>query len=259
MNNRHGWRPSLYGCFLLLTLFLGLSARASEFCSRSDQDLLSKFEAPENRIAFQNDGGLGNGGVCWWHSRLQRSAIYLTQYAPSKPRPTETEARELVRKLVFFTQVVEIPGYANFSDFSKDFQPVLQKELNNWQLRDGFLYQQWIRGMYGRASMPAATLAKHMDRLYNKFLHSKPGLWVMAQLPGIPSHALLFIGMSKSDTGYHMRLIDSNYPVITRELDYHFGDRTIQLGDNEIFTPYPGFQSDLTKIEAALQSYCRTN
>jgi len=259
MNIRHGWRFYLSTSFLFLVLALifGSSATlASEFCSRSNPDLIAKFKAPENRIAFQNDGGLGDGGVCWWHSRLQRSSIYLTQYAPSKPQPTIAEARELVRKLVFFSNVVEIPGYANFADFSHDFEPVVQKELNNWQIRDGFINQQWIRGLHGHPSLPAATLTEHMNALYQKFLHTQPGLWVMVQLPGIASHALLVIGMDQLETGYTMHVIDSNYPSITRDLDYHFGDQTIHL-DSEIFTPYPGFESDLTKINKVVQNYCK--
>jgi len=262
MNIRHGWR-ALSHSLLLLTLFSPFlemrNAQANSFCSRTNADLVKQFEAPENRLAFQNDGGLGDGGVCWWHSRLQRSSIYLTRYAPTKPQPTLAEARALVRKLVFFSEVVEIPGYANFSDFSKDFQPVVQKELNNWQIRDGFINQQWIRGISGHSSLPADVLTQHMNVLYQKFLTTQPGLWVMVQLPGIASHALLIIGMDQSDAGYELHVIDSNYPGITRVLDYHYGDQSIRLDDSDVFTPYPGFQNDLVKIDNTLQSYCRTN
>lgn len=241
-----------------LFLFAQNNAQAVNFCSRSNDDLLKQFEASENRIGFQNQGGLGNGGVCWWHSRLQRSSIYLTQFDPSLPQPTEDEARTLVHSLIHFSQVVVIPGYANFSDFSKDFEPMIQKELENWQLRDGFIYQQWIRGMMGRSTLPASTLEQHMDQIYQTFLTSKPGLWIMAQMPGITSHALLFIGMTKTDLGYHLRLVDSNYPNLTRELDYRIGDQTIHIG-SETFTPYVGFQNDQTKIDHTLQSYCGAN
>lgn len=254
MHKRHGWRNRIVRGFLL-SMFVSVS-HANEFCQRSQEDLFKAFEAPENRIGFQNDGGLQDGGVCWWHSRLQRSSIYLSTFAPEKSKPTLAEAQKLVRHLIYFTQVVEIPGYRNFSEFSADFEPLIQKELDQWQIRDGFLYQQWIRGLYGRASLPASSLKNHMNRLYSKFKLSKPGLWVMAQMPGITSHALLIIGMVKSNVGYHLRVIDSNRPLSTRELDYHFGDHSIELG-GDFFTPYPGFQLDQDKINTALQKYCR--
>ncbi len=42
-----------------------------------------------NRLVFDGSGGIRNGGLCWWHSRLTRSATYLTVYQPDLPKPTE--------------------------------------------------------------------------------------------------------------------------------------------------------------------------
>jgi len=238
-----------------LVLTSSLAAQASPLCDRNRSSLFLEFLDPVNRIAFKNHGGLMNGGVCWWHSRLQRSAIYLAGFAPEKPAPSGADARALIRHLIRFDSVVEIPGYANFHDFSRDFEQVIQKELEAWQLRDGFLHQQWVRGLYGRPSMPAAVLKRRMERIYSRFLSSKPGLWIMAQLPGITSHALLLIGMEKTEQGYRMKAIDSNRPGTTRDLVYAEGDQSIALGKDH-FTPFAGFQTDQEEIDETLESYC---
>jgi hypothetical protein len=242
--------------FLLSMMLVSSSVQAADFCARSNVEFTQLLEAPESRIAFRNDGGLIDGGVCWWHSRLQRSSVYLAQYAPEKSKPTQNEARLLVQDLIHFRRVVEIPGYANFSSFSQDYENVIQKELEQWQLRDGFIYQQWARGVYGRAQMPAKTLKKRMNKVYEKFSRSKPGMWAMIQMKGITSHALLFIGMTKNAQGYHIRAIDSNRPELTREFDYRYGDRSLYLNGNA-FVPYVGFQLDQVRINSALARHCQ--
>jgi hypothetical protein len=254
MEIRHGWRVLLA---LLLTLLSNRSF-AQELCSQTRAELLAKFELRENRLGFRNDGGLFDGGVCWWHSRLQRSSIYLARFEPGLPRPTENESKEIIEHLVHFDSVVTIPGYSNFNDFSRDHEGLIQHELNEWQIRDGFIKQQWIRGLYGRPSLPPSLLRERMARIFVKFKASKPGIWVMAQFPGITSHAFLLTGMTRTAEGFSLRVIDSNRPEITRELTYRFGDRSIQLG-NEGFTPFVGFQSDQEMIDATLKSYCNSS
>lgn len=239
---------------LIIALF-STQSLAQTLCERTRADLLIQFEDPANRMGFRNDGGLLDGGVCWWHSRLQRSSLYLARFEPTLPRPTQKAARKIIEHLIHFDSVVTIPGYSNFSEFSKDYQEPIQNELNEWQIRDGFIHHQWVRGLYGRPSLPPAVLRERMDRIFVKFKKSKPGLWVMAQFPGITSHALLFIGMTRTSTGFTIRAIDSNRPSMTREITYQYGDRSLKLG-NEGFTPFVGFQSDQEEIDETLNRYC---
>jgi hypothetical protein len=151
--------------------------------------------------------------------------------------------------------VVTIPGYSNFSEFSQAYESFIQRELEIWQIEDGFIYQQWIRGLYGRSQMPAKNLKRRMDRIYSSFSHSKPGIWLMTQLKGITSHALLLIGMEKIAQGYRLTVIDSNRPKTNRELIYTEGDRSIALG-NDRFTPFSGFYTDQDEIDDALDAFC---
>ncbi len=240
---------------IYLTLLVSLTSASAETCKHSREELFEKFKNPENRIAFSNHGGLMNGGVCWWHSRLQRSAIYLTTYAPEKPKPTSQEAKSIAKKLVQQSGVVEIPGYANFNEFSADFAPIFQQELERWQERDGFIHQQWIRGLYGKSHLPSKVLEQKMDGIYQKFKSSAPGLWLMVQMKGITSHAFLLIDMKRSETGYYLNVIDSNFPDTTRFLEYHRGDEAIH-GNGRPFTLYPGFADEQSKLNQILEQHC---
>ena len=231
------------------------SALAVDFCKRSREDLLLDFNDPLHRVGFKNNGGLFNRGVCWWHSRLQRSAVYLSLFAPEQPRPGYGEAQTIIRHLIRFDSVVLIPGYSNFRDFSSDHAELIQRELNLWQIEDGFINQEWARGIYGSPRMPADTLHSRMDRIYERFKLSKPGLWIMAQLPGITTHALLLIGMNATEHGYALNVIDSNHPDVTRSLEYQFGDHAIDLG-KDTFTPFIGFDRDQMKIDRTLKAFC---
>ena len=206
-------------------------------------------------MGFKNHGGIGNGGTCWWHSRLQRSVVYLAEFNPALPKPSERKAREILHHLIRMDQTVVIPGYAGFREFSVDFQALIQKNLNAWQLEDGVLNQQWIRGLYGRSELPPEMMSARLDRIHSKMLRRDPGLWLMAQMPGIVSHSLLLIGMEATSDGYELKVIDSNRPSETRTLRYRNGERSLVL-DGTPFVPYAGFQNDAFKIEESLQQTC---
>jgi hypothetical protein len=236
-------------------IFLAGEARADRFCGRTDQDVQNAFEDPLMRVGFENQGGLLNGGTCWWHSRLQRAAIYLARFRPELPKPDTRAVGQILEDLVHQRRVVEIPGYAGFAEFSREHQSQVQRELNQWQIRDGFVNQQWIRGLSGRPTLPPRKLVRRMERLYRVFQDSKPGLWIMAQMKGITSHALLLLGMQKTREGYRLRFIDSNFPDETRELEYRQGERALDLGYAE-FVPYAGYRKDFRRIAAALRKHC---
>ncbi len=95
-----------------------------------------------------------------------------------------------------------------------------------------------------------------MNKIYSKFTRSLPGLWVMLQMPGVVSHAFLILEMKKAASGYHLKIIDSNRPKLTREIDYQYGDHSLELGSTP-FVPYVGFQNDFKKINFAIQRFCQ--
>ena len=213
-----------------------------------------------SRISFKNTGGLFNGGVCWWHSRLQRSSLYLAKYAPEKPQPTKAELTRIITSLRMMDRVVTIPGYKDFESFSRDYKNEIQQMLNDWQKSDGFFNFQWLRGISGHSSLPANEMIKRMDTVYKQFNSSPVPVWIMAQIKGITSHSLLISAMKKTSNGYELDVIDSNHPLKNIRIEFYEGDTSLRAsGENYSFVPYVGFQNDFKKISLALKKSCGSN
>jgi hypothetical protein len=245
---------------LLLLMFSLLTINplfANEICTRTQSDIKQTLFDVSSRIAFKNNGGLVNGGVCWWHSRLQRSSVYLVRFAPEKKRPVAAEVKNILSALRLMDRIVQIPGYSDFETFSRDFRPEIQKMLNDWQKTDGFFNFQWIRGISGNSSLPPHEMNKRMDTVYKQFKSSPLPVWIMAQIKGITSHSLLIVEMEKNHNGYSLIVIDSNHPQKDIRIDYYSGDRSLRApGENYSFVPYVGFQNDFNKISRTLKKTC---
>jgi hypothetical protein len=244
--------------FLIIFCFLFvLPVFANNFCDRTNTEIKELLLNENSRLSFKNNGGLFNGGVCWWHSRLQRSSIYLVQFAPERSIPTEDEVWDILKSLRSMNKVVMIPGFKDFSSFSLAYKPQIQQLLNQWQARDGFINQQWVRGISGRSSLQPAQLKKQMDYIFNFFQESPLPVWLMAQVKGVTAHAFLLLEMFPLQNGYHLRVIDSNKPLITRDIFYQHGDTNLTLDDRKYtFIPYTGFQKDFKQIGLAIKSHC---
>ena len=78
-----------------MSLILGLTK--SELKKRLDmglldpQILINYSSETTNLMSFKNQGGLFNGGVCWWHSRFQRNIFYLSIFRPDLNKPLKSE------------------------------------------------------------------------------------------------------------------------------------------------------------------------
>lgn len=245
---------------LLVTgiLFSSLSFGQS-FCHRTKADIHTALSEVHHRIAFKNGGGLLGGGVCWWHSRLQRSSLYLVRFAPSEPKPNVSQVKNILLALKNMNQVVTIGGYDNFLDFSRDHQKSIQTLLERWQKEDGILNFQWIRGISGRSKLPSSKMEAKMRKLHTLFLKSPTPVWIMAQMKGITSHSYLIRDMEVLPSGYSMEIIDSNKPDLLRHIRYQYGDHSLIVeGSKKSFVPYVGFQKDFIRIRDTLHSYCRS-
>lgn len=246
--------------FVLLTFFVSTSlyAQSRTFCERNRSDILAIMQEPTARLAFRNDGGLANGGVCWWHSRLQRSSFFLARFNPSAPKPTNAQLNQIIAGLRSMDRVVVIPGYENFNSFSRAYQGQLQAMLNDWQIFDGVFNFQWLRGISGKPSLPAKDMQARMDAVYESFRQSPAAMWILAQMEGITSHSFLVFNMEKVNGGYDLDLIDSNHPMEMVLVKYQEGDQSLHSNrDNTPFVPYVGFQEDFRKISKSLVSHCR--
>lgn len=242
---------------VLLLVSFGEVLAATSLCEWNDFEIRSHLSQSSSRIAFKNDGGLINGGVCWWHSRLQRSSAYLIEFRPEERSPSKPELLKILHSLRVMDKTVVIPGYSDFETFSRSHQFEIQAMLNDWQLRDGFLNFQWIRGISGHSSLPSKDMKSRMDSVFNYFKNSPAPLWVMAQVKGITSHSLLIIDMKRNAHGYDLNVIDSNHPLETIDIEYHEGDTFLKAqGAKYSFVPYVGFQNDFRKIFTSLKKAC---
>lgn len=244
--------------FILLTLvFSYQSFASSEICSRVQSGVAEYLEDPMTRISFQNQGGLLGGGVCWWHSRFQRAGAFLAVFAPEKPKPTKFQAYQIVQSLRSMNKIVEIPGYENFYQFTRANHKYIQSLFENWQIQDGLYNQEWIRGLSGDWELPADKMKVRMDTLFRQFNKSIQPMWIMAQMKGVTSHSFIVLGMTKTENGYSMRLIDSKDPSRTKTYEYKVGQRFIRGNfETSSFVPYLGFQKDFLLITKAIERKC---
>lgn len=243
--------------FLLLFALISLDSSAQSLCDRINKGVVSYLNSSESRISFKNSGGLFNGGVCWWHARLQRSSAYLAEFKPAAPSPTAAELKLILRQLKQMNKVVTISGFNNFSEFTATYQKEIQSVLEAWQREDGFFNHQWIRGISGNYELPAEKMKERMNILYDQFLKSPQPIWIMAQIKGVESHAFLVLDMLPTNTGFDLKVIDSNAPTRTKKFEYLDGHTFLQHPqDNYSFVPYLGFQNDFELIKTSANKYC---
>ena len=244
----------------LFTLLLSSSvfAQTRAFCERNRGDILALMQEPTARMAFKNTGGIANGGVCWWHSRLQRSSFFLARFNPSASKPTNRQLNEILSNLRSMEKVVTIPGYADFRSFSRAYQKQIQGVLNDWQVFDGVFNFQWLRGISGKPALPAKEMEARMDAVYQSYRQSPAAMWIMAQMEGVTSHSFLVLHIEKVNGGYDLDLIDSNHPMELVRVAYQTGDQSLRTDKgSHPFVPYVGFQEDFRKISKSLVGHCR--
>ncbi len=223
-------------------------------CERSHEQVIDMLKQEDHRLSFFNDGGLFNGGVCWWHSRLERAANYLAVFSPEKVKPSGERLKQILKDLSFL-RPVEIPGYKNLFEVSYHNKKIFQETLNQWQVRDGFINQAWIKGLSGTVHMAQDKLQVHMMNIYDTFLREKKPYFLMMQLPAIVAHAFLLLDMKETTEGYTMWVVDSNNPTKVFVQNYKLGSTALTY-EGKPFIPYIGFEKDFFKIEKNLSDFC---
>lgn len=211
----------------------------------------------DNLMAFANQGGIGNGGVCWWHSRMQRNALYLSIYKPAERIPTVEQAKEIVEKLRAGKEIVVIPGFSNFADFSSAYRPTIQRELEKWQKGDGVLKFNWVIGLKGRSSVEADELKVMMDELYDYVENEGNIAYQKLQIKGIVAHAWLVINMKKiGKDGYDLEVLDSNFPRQTSIYKYRMGMTHFSHYNYGEFVPYLERKGEMDKVTNVILKKC---
>lgn len=234
------------------------SLSETNFCSdRQDTKFVKDLALDSsNLMTFRNHGGIANGGVCWWHSRFQRNALYLTIYKPNLAKPSADEAHDLVKKIRAAKEVVVIPGYRNFAEFANANESIIQKELEKWQKNDGIVRFAWVKGLSGEAQVAPEKMKELMDQIYEEVEVNKNIAYNKLQIPGIDSHAWLVVHMEKTNGGYNLEILDSNVASSTEIYRYHEGDTSINYHGYFHFTPYLEQTGEMKKIKTAILKQC---
>lgn len=208
-------------CLLVLAFHFSPAAGVdiwNQHCANVAADsslFIKKLSLSQNRLSFNNHGGLFNGGVCWWHSRLTRAAQYLAVFDPSAPKVTSDEAYELVRRLRD-GRPVTINGYSDLQDFSIDHHDVIQENLEAWQISNGGFGLGFLDGLSGSTSLAAEELKTLMDDTFSRLTTYGKPIYQVLQLPGITAHGWLVVDMQPTSAGYDFSVVDSNYSDIQK-------------------------------------------
>lgn len=210
----------------------------------------------ENLTSFANRGGIGNGGVCWWHSRMQRNALYLTVFKPADKRPTKEQGKVIIEKLRAGKEIVVIPGYQNWSEFSYSFRAEIQRELDKWQKGDGILKFNWVIGLKGSSSVKPEKMKDMMDELYEYVEGEGNIAYQKLQIKGVVAHAWLVINMTKTAKGYDLQILDSNYPNQTLKYEYRRGMTNFNHYFYGNFVPYLERTGEMTKLTNVIMKKC---
>ncbi len=244
--------------FCALTSSNAFAQSKASFCAskKSTKSLKSQVFQRDNLLAFRNQGGLMNGGVCWWHSRFQRNAMLLARFRPELEYPTEKETKKIIKALRKGKKVVVVPGYRSINDFSYSNADMIQAELEKWQKGDGFLRQQWAVGLWGSHEISEEKLKKRMDDLYTYVKEEGKIAYQMLQIEGIDSHAWLVFDIEKTSRGYRLQVLDSNYQR-TQVYTYTEGMTSFHHDYYGDFVPYTGKKSEYEKSLKAITKYCK--
>ncbi len=268
----HPKRMKIYKYFILISILTTttfklwatpLPQTKNEFCARyvsntndTKINVLDLSSETTNLMSFKNDGGLFNGGVCWWHARFQRNIFYLSIFKPNLPKPQINEIKKIIQQVRLGNSVVTIPGYANLSDFSSENQKLIQAELNDWQLYDGVVLGSWIDGLKGETKVPASELQAKMDEVFQYVNVKKKIAYEKLQIKGITSHAWLIVNVKKMSSGYDLNIIDSNNPRMCELYSYKNGDESFHVSGYGDFVPYLEFKREEERLTQNGKTYC---
>lgn len=234
------------------------SQSIEQFCSDRSSVTFSKnlSRNSENLMAFQNHGGLANGGVCWWHSRFQRNALYLTIYKPAEDRPSKAEAEKIIDKIRSGKEIIEIPGFRNFYEFSRAHRAEIQRELEKWQKGDGIIKFNWVIGLSGDNEVSAEKMKEQMDELYQYVEVEGNVAYQKLQIKGVTAHAWLVMNVKAVSNGYDLEILDSNFPSQTSIYKYREGQTSFSHYAYGKFTPYLERKGEMEKVNLTILKKC---
>lgn len=190
----------------------------------------------EYQVDPQTNGGIFSSGLCWWKSRLTRSAMYLSFYSPNSPRPTNKEAAAILKKLAYTSEVVEIPGFSSFAEFTTEYRDIAERTLEDWQKRDA------VRGAMRTLNPLRPTFHRRDKNLFLNvaiFFHMLEDYgavpFALLQMKGIAAHSWL---IKKVTPIYGTNFLNlkyvAAYEILAMDPDLGLVKSTVRPGDEAI-------------------------
>lgn len=243
--------------FTTSTSFAAIFPQTKEvFCERFDNKTAVKelSTTKENLLSFKNQGGIFDGGVCWWHSRFQRNLLYLAIFHPEKKR--DQNPQQLINQIRLAREIVHINGFKNVEEFSQVYKKQIITELENWQLYEGVVLSAWIQGLKGNHSIAPQEMLTRMNALYSYVANNHKIAYQKLQIKGITAHAWLVTDIKKTNYGYVLGVIDSNRPNQSMMYTYTIGDRSFSSKSYGSFVPYLEFTREEERLVTIAKKYC---
>jgi len=180
---------------------------SSDICQMKAEDFLAKASHPLNLTPNYNAPGPLGTGMCWWHSKMQRAAVYLAVFdRPDSAKPTTAEALHIFAKLRDLKEVVSVPGFTNWFDFSKAYKTEFYQILGHWEVRDT-LQLQFLKGIRSTETSPE-TLRK-ISQEVNEY---KRLTFLLLKMPLLEAHSWLAQSFDLNGSDFKAGFIDSNSP-----------------------------------------------
>lgn len=197
---------------------------SADICKMRAEDFLAKAAHPSNLTAnFNTSGPLGTG-LCWWHSKMQRSAIYLAVFdQPQMPKPTRAEALHILAKLRDLSEVVSIPGFSSWFDFTSAYREEFYQILAHWEVRDT-VQLEFLKGLRIPRTSPE-TLQK-ISQEVNDY---KRLTFLLLKKPLLEGHSWLAQSFELEGANFKMGFIDSNRPSNVHSFESKGNKYTFQV------------------------------
>lgn len=229
------------------------------YCDNSANIENIKLKAMDyrNTLSFRNQGGIGGKGVCWWHSRFQRNALYLAVFRPEVAEDSESTVKAKIRRLRFGKEVIVFNGFANLYELSAKYDYLIQRELEKWQKSDGIVKFKWVQGLRGKPELEASQMREMLDDLYERVVTRKQITYQKLQFKGITAHAWLVVDMERTANGYRLYVIDSLIPNNIEVYDYTQGMTSFYYPiTGQTFAPRTEFSNETSDVISVMKYNC---
>jgi len=228
---------------------------SEKYCSQRPIDFVRLIKNLQNRLFFSHGKGHFGVGTCWWHSRFQRNATYLTIFRPDLKIPTTKKIMAIIKSIMEGNQVVQIPGLKNLRQFSKAYEWFIQEIITEKQIDE--MFSGTLNTLRPRQAY-TWVLRKTMQELYHIVKIKKEIAYVMSKKTGWGGHSMLVIDMEKIPYGYIIHYLDPNFPTL-RSISYDNSLVELEYPTGEKFYPYIQRQEELEQFTLIRNLYCQFN